>query len=96
MIRHVVCFKFAEGDKESAKKAKELFLSMRGRVPVAKRIEAHLDELRSPRSYDVMLEVWLEDFAALEAYQADAYHAGTVKPFMHEKSVSSVSMDFTE
>lgn len=96
MIRHLVAFRFKESEKGALGAAKELLLSMEGKVPSAKKIAVHLDELKSPRSYDILLEVWLDDFAALEEYQRDAYHAGKVKPFMHEKGETSVSMDFTE
>lgn len=95
MIKHVVCFKFKDEYKKCAEEAVEVLLSMRGRVPSAKRIEAHADELRSARSCDVILEVELEDFAALEEYQRDPYHVDVVKEYMHKKTATSVAADFT-
>ena len=68
---------------------------MVGNVPTAKEIKVYIDELKSPRSYDIMLEVLLDSFTALEEYQADPYHCGVVKEFMHAHSESSVAMDFT-
>ena len=92
MIKHVVCFRLK--DKAKKEEAKALLLSMRGRVPAAKEIEAGTDFLGSARSYDVFLGVLLEDRAALEAYQKDPYHVGVVKKFMHAETQSSVAVDF--
>lgn len=92
MIKHVVCFSLK--DKAKKEEAKALLLSMRGRVPAAKEIEAGTDFLGSARSYDVFLGVVLEDRAALEAYRHDAYHVGVVQKFMHAETESSVAVDF--
>ena len=61
MIRHVVCFRMKEGC--SAGEAKEMLLSMRGREETALSVEVGVDALHSPRSYDLILIVTLEDFA---------------------------------
>lgn len=58
-------------------------------------IEVGVDELHSPRSYDVFLSVLLDDRAALDAYQADEYHVNVVKKHMHAVAQSSVALDFT-
>ena len=77
MIKHIVCFKLNEG--ESAEKAKEVLLSMKGNVPMLKGIEVGVDFLHSPRSYDVILEVLLDDVKSLNDYQNDEYHVSVVK-----------------
>lgn len=92
MIRHIVCFKLKDASKKE--EAKEILLSMRGRVPQVKELEAGTDFLGSARSYNVFLGVLLEDRDALEAYQKDPYHVGVVKKFMHAETQSSVSVDF--
>lgn len=92
MIKHVVCFKMLDAnDKE---KTKEVLLSMDGKVPMLKGIEVGVDFLGSPRSYDVYLSVVLEDKAALDAYQKDAYHCDVVKTYMHAHVEKSVAIDF--
>ena len=93
MIKHVVCFKLKEG--EDKKKAKDVLLSMIGNVPTAKGICVHIDELKSPRSFDIILEVILEDFKALDEYQADPYHVGVVKKHMNAVAENSITLDFT-
>ena len=93
MIKHVVCFKLNAG--ESPEKAKEVLLSMQGNVPMLRGIEVGIDELRSHRSFDVMLTVLLDDFDALKDYQVDPYHCGVVKKHMHAVTEKSISMDYT-
>lgn len=93
MIKHVVCFKLKDG--ESPEKAKEILLSMQGNVPMLKGIEVGVDELKSNRSFDVMLTVLLDDFNALNDYQDDAYHSGVVKKYMNAVTEKIISMDYT-
>lgn len=92
MVKHVVCFKIKEG--ESAEEAAAVLRSMEGNVPMLRGIEVGVDALHSPRSYDVMLTVLLDDFDALDAYQNDPYHCGVVKSHMHAVRESSVAIDY--
>lgn len=92
MVKHVVCFKLKEG--EDLYKAKEILLSMKENVPLLKGIKVNVDELRSPRSYDVILETLLDDFVALDKYQKDAYHCNVVKTHMNAVSEKSITMDY--
>ena len=92
MIKHIVCFKLKEG--ESAQKAKEVLISMKGNVPMLKGIEVGIDKLHSARSYDVVLQVLLADMKALEDYQNDPYHVSVVKEHMHKVVEKSVAIDY--
>ena len=92
MVKHIVCFKM--DSEENAIKAKEILLSMIGKVPTAKKIEVGLDFLHSARSFDVILLVDLEDKLALEEYQKDDYHCSVVKTFMQAHTKSSVAVDY--
>lgn len=93
MIKHVVCFKLNDG--ESADKAKDVLLKMKGNVPMIRGIEVGIDELHSARSYDVMLTVLLDDMQALSDYQTDDYHVNVVKKHMHAVTKTSVSIDYS-
>ncbi|MBQ8197303.1 MAG: Dabb family protein [Clostridia bacterium] len=92
MIKHIVCFKLKQG--ESVEKAKEVLLSMQGNVPMLRGIEVGVDKLHSARSYDVILQVVLDDMQALEEYQKDAYHCDVVKKHMHAVVETSVAIDY--
>lgn len=94
MIKHVVCFKFAEPTEASLKKAREILLSMKGNVPTAKEIQVGEDILHSNRSYDLYLSVVVDDRKALDEYANDEYHCSVVKTYMHSVVSSSVTVDF--
>lgn len=93
MVKHVVCFKLKDNSQKSAQAAKEMLLSMQGRVPELKEISVGIDFLHSERSYDIILEVIVEDREALDRYQSDEYHCSVVKPYMHAVRESSVAVD---
>jgi len=94
MIKHIVCFKLAEPTEELLNKTKEILLSMKGNVPTLKDIEVGVDFLHSQRSYDIILQVWLENREALNAYQNDPYHCNVVKKHMHSVASSSIAIDY--
>ena len=46
---------------------------------MVREIEVGADFLKSARSYDIILQVTLDDVQALDAYQEDPYHVDVVK-----------------
>ncbi len=94
MIKHVVCFKLTDPTPENCEKAREVLLSMDGKVEQIRQIEVGVDFLHSDRSYDLILQVLLDDRAALDAYQQHPYHVDVVKAHMHAVRSASVSVDW--
>ena len=94
MIKHIVCFKLKNNSEEKKQKAKNVLLSMTGKVDLIKAIEVGTDFVGSPRSYDVILQFTLENKEALDLYQNDDYHCNEVKPYMHSVMESSVAVDY--
>ena len=94
MMKHIVCFKLKDNSDENKNKTKEVLLSMKGNVPMMRDIQVGVDFLKSPRSYDVILQVELYDEKALDAYQEDPYHVNVVKAHMHEVMESSIALDY--
>lgn len=94
MIKHIVCFKLTDNSEESKQAARKVLLSMRGQVPTVKEIEVGLDVLGSARSYDVILQVVVDDLNALEQYQHDQYHCDIVKTYMHAHTEKSIAIDY--
>ena len=95
MVKHVVCFKLTDGSQKNCELAREVLMSMDGKVETVKGITVNIDELRTPRSYYVMLEVLVDSYEALEVYQQDPYHCNVVKKHMHAVAASSIALDFT-
>ncbi|MFA6948595.1 MAG: Dabb family protein [Eubacteriales bacterium] len=94
MLKHIVCFKLANPTDAEKLRAREILLSMIGNVPTLRAIEVGCDFLGSPRSYDVILQVTLDDKAALEEYQNDPYHCLVVKTHMHAAAAASIAVDY--
>ena len=94
MIKHIVCFKLKDNSETEVKKAADILLSMQGNVPLLRGIEVGCDFLHSPRSYDIILQVLLDDEKALDDYQNDEYHCSVVKKHMHAVAESSVAIDY--
>ena len=95
MIKHIVCFKLKDNSDENKKETKEILMSMKDKVPMVRDIQVGVDFLKSPRSYDIILQVELDDRDTLDAYQEDPYHAGVVKKHMHEVMESSIAIDLS-
>lgn len=96
MIKHIVLFKLKDNSPAKCAEARDILLSMDGKVEFLRGLTVGTDELHSARSYDVALEVLLDDMAALEAYQNDPYHAGVVKAYLATAAESSVCIDVEE
>ncbi|MBE6742432.1 MAG: Dabb family protein [Ruminococcaceae bacterium] len=94
MIKHIVCFKLKENSEAEVKKAADILLSMKNNVSLLRGIEVGVDFLHSPRSYDIILQVLLDDEKALDDYQNNEYHCSVVKKHMHSVAESSVAIDY--
>lgn len=94
MVKHIINFKLKDSSVESCKKLQEVLLSMEGKVATVKHIDVRIDQLRSPRSYDVILMVDVESWQALTAYQIDEYHCNVVKKYVTSVNEHSIAIDY--
>lgn len=94
MINHVVCFKLKDSTEENRIRAKEVLMGMKGNVPMIRSIEVGTDFLHSARSYDIILQVQLDNREELDAYQNDGYHVNVVKKYMHQVVENSIAIDY--
>lgn len=94
MYKHIVCLKLADNTPENCQTTKELLLSMNTHVPAVKSVSVYIDELHSARSFDLMMEVLLDNAAALDIYQKDAYHCDVVKKHLAQTATQTIVLDF--
>ena len=94
MIKHVVCFKLKDKSVDAKEKATNVLMSMITKVPQIWGIEVGQNVLESPRSYDLILQVVVEDLKKLEEYQQNEYHVNVVKKYMHQVLESSIAVDY--
>ncbi len=94
MIKHIVCFKLNDSSEKAKSETKDILMSMKGKIPQIKDIEVGVDFLCSAKSYDVILQVVLENREALDIYQNDEYHCDVVKSYVRAHASASVAIDY--
>ena len=94
MIKHIVCFKLKDNSDENTRAARDILMSMKDKEPMVRDIQVGVDFLKSARSYDIILQVELDNRETLDAYQEDPYHVGVVKEFMHKAAEASIAIDY--
>lgn len=94
MIKHVLMIKLKNRTYEAMLSMKEILLSMNDKVDVVKQVNVGVDFLNSPRSYDILLEVILDNKELLDEYQKDEYHHEIVKPYVVNNSESIITVDY--
>ena len=77
-----------------AAKAKELLLSMNGKLPMLRHLEVGIDVIRSERSFDVALYTKFDSLPDLQAYQVHPYHADVVAAYMKANSAAVATADY--
>jgi len=94
MITHIVFFKLIHRSPESLAKARNVLMSMAGKIPQLRYLEVGVDVLHSPRSYDLALITKFDSLEDLEAYQVDPYHREEVVKYIKTVTDSSVAVDY--
>ena len=94
MIKHVVCFKLKDNSVDAKEKATNVLMSMVTKVPEIWGIEVGQNVLDTHRSYDLILQIVVEDLKKLEQYQNNPYHVDVVKKYMHQVMETSVAIDY--
>ena len=96
MITHIVLFKLTDATVDNIAATRGKLLSMQGKIPMLRHLEAGVDVIRSERSYDIALVTKFDTLDDLQAYQIHPYHAGEVVPHMKAVCSSTVSVDFQD
>lgn len=94
MITHIVFFKLLNRDDKLIDAAVDKLLSMEGKIPQIRHLEAGADIVRSERSYDLALLTKFDNMDDLVAYQSHPYHMNEVVPFVKKITSSILSVDF--
>lgn len=93
MITHIVFFKLRDRSPRSVEKAKEILLSMKGKIPQLRHLEVGIDVLHSERSYDLALVTKFDSLEELDAYQKNPVHVQVAK-YMTSVRESAVAVDY--
>lgn len=91
MITHIVLFKLI--NRSDIAKAKEVLLSMNGKIPQLRHLEVGTDILQSKRSYDIALIAKFDSMEDMQAYQTHPVHVA-VSDYITTIRELSVSVDY--
>lgn len=91
MITHIVFFKLK--DPMDIEKTRDVLLSMKGKIPQLRYLEAGIDIIRSERSYDLALVTKFDSLEDLQSYQKHPVHVEVLKYITSVKE-STISVDY--
>lgn len=93
MIRHIVMWKFKEGEQENMLLFRDRLLALKGKIPEIRAMEVGININPSERSYDAVLVSEFDSLEALKAYSTNPLHV-EVSNFCKTIRTSSVSCDY--
>ena len=74
-------------------KARDVLMSMKGKIPMLRHLEVGIDLIHSERSYDIALLTRFDSLQDLKAYQAHPVHV-KVAGYITEAKESNVAVDY--
>lgn len=93
MIKHIVMWKFKEGEYENMLLFRERLLALRERIPEIRAMEVGVNINPSDRSFDAVLVSEFDSLDALKAYGTNPLHV-EVSEFCKSIRTQSVSVDY--
>lgn len=94
MIAHIVFFRLKDPTPENLAAARDMLLSMEGKLPMLRHLEVGIDLVRSERSFDIALYSRFDSMDDLNAYQVAPYHAEVIVPYMKGVSAAIHAVDY--
>lgn len=93
MIKHIVMWKFREGEQENMLLFRDRLLSLRGKIPEIRSMEVGININSSDRSFDAVLVSEFDSLEALRAYSENPLHV-EVSKFCKSIRTASHSVDY--
>lgn len=92
MFTHIVMFKFK--DKNFVEEAKNILLSMEGKIDELKYLEVGADVLDTERSFHIVLITKFDSKEDMDKYQVSEYHVNHVLKKLKPMIEKSVAVDY--
>lgn len=93
MIRHIVMWKFKEGEYDNMLLFRDKLLALKGQIPEIRAMEVGININPSERSYDAVLVSEFDSLDALKSYSVNPLHIA-VSEFCKTIRTGSVSVDY--
>lgn len=94
MFTHIVFFKLKDKSSENVEKAKNILLSMEGKIPQLKGLEVGTDVVHSARSFDIALVTRFDSHKDMDDYQVSDYHVNQVLSRLKPMLEASAAVDY--
>ena len=93
MIRHIVMWKFREGEEENMLIFRDRLMALRGKIPEIRSMEVGINMNSSDRSFFAVLVSEFDSLEALKAYSTNPLHV-EVSKFCKSIRTASHSVDY--
>ena len=93
MVKHIVMWKFKEGEQENMMLFRERLLALKDQIPEIRAMEVGVNINPSERSYDAVLVSEFDSLEALKSYSVNSLHKA-VSDFCKTIRTNSVSVDY--
>lgn len=93
MIKHIVMWKFKEGEQENMMLFRERLLALKDQIPEIRAMEVGVNINPSECSYDAVLVSEFDSMEALKSYSVNPLHKA-VSDFCKTIRTNSVSVDY--
>ena len=92
MFTHIVFFKL--NNKKQVADARNILLSMEGKISQLKGLEVGVDVIHSERSYDLSLITKFDSLEDMNTYAVSKYHVNEVLKYLKPMLESSKTVDY--
>lgn len=93
MIKHIVMWKFKEGERDNMLLFKERLLALKGQIPEIRAMEVGINMNPSDRSFDAVLVSEFDSIEALNRYSTNPLHVA-VADFCKNIRTQAASVDY--
>ncbi len=93
MIRHIVMWKFKEGEHDNMLVFRDRLLALKDQIPEIRAMEVGININPSDRSFDAVLVSEFDSLEALKSYSVNPLHVA-VSSFCKSIRTQSVSCDY--
>lgn len=93
MVKHIVMWKFKEGEQENMMLFRKRLLALKDQIPEIRAMEVGVNINPSERSYDAVLVSEFDSLEALKSYSVNPLHKA-VSDFCKTIRTNSVSVDY--
>ena len=93
MIKHIVMWKFKEGERENMLLFRDRLLALKGKIPEIRAMEVGINMNPSDRSFDAVLVSEFDSMEALNAYSTNPLHV-EISDFCKSIRTAAHSVDY--